>query len=180
MYRAGDAADHVVVRHRTGALWIVSDGWNPGSRAAGPLRPDQVLRALRLSQTTIPDGCELGPWRSGLELFDPAPLPPHANDWTRVDPTWLLPSVSPYTPADIDGVVNEACCGAPRDAPKITWSEESRELREARAVVSSSGAAIDVTRGGILSRPWNVHPPGSWILSANAALDSDFVVIDLP
>src|SRR5262245_57607309 len=113
LYRASDpeVTRFVVVQHdRTGELRIVEDGWSPGSDAAGPFEPGDVLRAFRLANTSVPNGCELGPWEPGITLFRREKLPGHPDDWSRLDPAWLPPSVTRYGESDVDHVVNETCC----------------------------------------------------------------------
>jgi hypothetical protein len=90
---AGDPL-FVLVESRKAGLWIVPDGWTSESRAAGPFNPDEALRALRLANVRVPRGCELGPWRDGLGLFERRRLSGHANDWSRVEPAWLTRSMS--------------------------------------------------------------------------------------
>src|SRR5436309_2889844 len=111
LYRPSDDTHYVVVQQdRTGELRIVEGGWSFDSAAAGPFHPDDVLRAWRLANTSVPDGCELGPWQPGIALFTRAKLPGHPNDWSRLEAAWLSPSVTRYSESDIRQVINEICC----------------------------------------------------------------------
>lgn len=75
-YRPLDDGRYVVVQAAAiDGYWVVEDGWSVHSVCAGPFVPEEVLRALRLSNTSVPNGCELGPRQSGLELF-PTLCPP--------------------------------------------------------------------------------------------------------
>ena len=123
LYRRQDAARYVVVQ-RAGPeeLWITLDGFAPAARAAGPFRPADTLRALRLAHTQIPEGCERGPWTDGLTQFDPTNLPGHASDWSALDPQALPPTLSRYHVVDIDGGGGEACCSPPRIPPSVAWT----------------------------------------------------------
>jgi hypothetical protein len=91
LYRPIVEVRHVLVGYRVLGIWLTEEGWTRRSRGVGPLRPEQALRAVRLVNTTVPQGCELGPWQSGLELFASSPLPAHADAWERIDEGWLPP-----------------------------------------------------------------------------------------
>jgi hypothetical protein len=181
LYRPFAEVRHVLVGHRVLGIWLTEEGWTRRSRGVGPLRPEQALRAVRLVNTTVPQGCELGPWQSGLELFASLPLPAHADAWERIDEGWLPPSVSRYVPADVDGVVNESCCATPADRPKVDFAPtDVSALAEARDRVDAEWSELAPTLGGILLRPWNVHPVGSVLWSRSRDFHDDFAVVDLP
>jgi hypothetical protein len=153
LYRDVDTQPFIVLRHdRSGRFFLVEDGWTDESACAGPFEPNDVLRAWRIANVRVPDGCERGPWQWGIALFDPAPLPDRADAWSRFDAAWLPPSVSTYSDSDMDAVVNEVCCAPPHDAPHVD-------------------------RIGVLRRAWNAHPVGSPVFERS---DARFVVVDLP
>ncbi len=179
---AEDEGRFVVVESRRRAeYWIVSAGWRTGSIAAGPFRPCDVLRAHRLANTLVPDGCELGPWQHGLSLFQPSALPGQADDWARVDPSWLPPSVSQYTAADVREVPARACCAPPADRPRLDWlaASELGGFERGEALIEALYPEHKSTAIATLSRSWNVHPPGSPLFAAHKSLDGEFFVIDL-
>lgn len=181
LYRPSDDARYIVVRHdRTGALWLIEDGWTAQSRAAGPFHPNDVLRALRLASTLVPDGCELGPWQPGICLFPPATLPrPH--EWSRFDSTWLPPSVSRYSAADVSGAVHETCCSPPLDEPRVAWgaAPPGAAPEELLALARERHPDLAPTRTGTLHRAWNAHPAGSPVLARTETLEGPFLVVDL-
>lgn len=183
LYKPADEIRFVVLRHdRTGELWIVEDGWTAESEAAGPFRPSDVLRAFRLANTIVPEGCELGPWQHGIGLFERCKLPAHPKDWSRVDPAWLEPSLSRYDESDISEVVNETCCAPPQDRPRIDWNAEAStaEARELQALVQTSYPELRLHEAGTLQKAWNAHPAGSPLLAEAKSLHGVFVVVDLP
>lgn len=135
--------------------WIVEDGWTRKSLAAGPFRAADTLRALRLANTFVPEGCERGPWRPGLHLFEVQELA--AGDWTRAEEAWLEPSQTEYAPHDFSECTNERCCSPALTFPRVEGKGEGR-----------------------LVRAWNAHPAGSLIESASESLERGFVVVDAP
>lgn len=177
----GDPQFVIVVAARLGGHWIVEDGWSKQSRCAGPFLPNEALRALRLSNTYVPNGCELGPWQLGLELFSTGELPAHPQDWSRFAPAWLPPGVSFYRSEDLDVVVNESCCAPPTERPTLIRGEApgyaSNEL-EALVRGRSEGTALEPR--GVLGREWNAHPTGSPVWAAAEGLERGFAVVDLP
>jgi hypothetical protein len=181
LYRPIAERRYVLVGHRVLGIWLTEEGWTPRSRGVGPFRPEQALRAVRLVNTQVPQGCELGPWQSGLELFVPSSLPAHANEWERIEEAWLPPSVCRYVPGDVDGVVNETCCARPADRPRVDFEPgDTFALAEARERVDAEWAELAPTVGGILRRPWNAHPEGSVLWSRSRDFQGDFAVVDLP
>lgn len=186
LYRPIDEFPYVVVR-RAGEkeLWVVADAWTGAHLVAGPFRPRDALRAFRLANTMVPEGCELMPWQSGMGLFRLSPLPGHANDWSRVEPTWLEPSVSSYSEDAISIVINESCCAPARDQPCIEWTIDDLLLpgiskTEAQRLVLAQFPAVNVSQVGLLKKLWNVHPAGSPVVAGTRELTGEFVMIDLP
>jgi hypothetical protein len=183
LYRA-ETGPFVVVRHdRSGAFCVVEDGWTNQSRVAGPFDPNDVLRAWRIANVRVPEGCERGPWRWGIGLLALAPPPFRADEWHRFDPAWLPPSVSRYSASDCDRVVNETCCAPPHDEPHVRWAAlpEAYDLRDLQGLVQlrfpdANGAGDSA---GILEREWNAHPVGSGVLARSASLGRGFFVVDL-
>jgi hypothetical protein len=183
LYRPGEGARYVVVKNaaRPG-LWLVEDGWTVGSEAAGPFRDSEALRALRLSNTMVPQGCERGPWQDGLGLFKRTRLPGHPNDWSRLEIAWLEPSVALYEGADLERVSNETCCSPPRNEPRVDWAVSLENRAAWRQLVSSRRPdhRADRDEVGVLVRPWNAHPDGAPVLAADRSLSAGFVIVDLP
>ncbi|WP_437734509.1 hypothetical protein [Sorangium sp. So ce1335] len=182
LYKPSDELRYVVVhRGRAGEFWLVEDGWTAESIAAGPFRPEDILRAFRLANTLVPEGCELGPWQTGIGLFKPAKLPSHPGDWSRVEAAWLAPSVSRYSDSDIRKPINEICCAPPQDPPRVEWkAADTPETHEPPDLVYELCQESRLKEVGTLRRPWNAHPPGSPLLAESKELNGIFVVIDLP
>jgi hypothetical protein len=181
LYRPVEPAAYVIVSHPARGLWVTEKGWTARSSAAGPFRADQVLRALRLANTRIPQGCELGPWQTGLELFATSTLPSHANDWQRVEEDWLTPSVSRYAGSSIDQVVNETCCARPTDRPCVAFdSDQPHSASDVREHMEVAWPELNPVFAGVLLRPWNAHPEGSAVWAHDHDLEGDFAVIDFP
>jgi hypothetical protein len=182
LYKPGEAMSYVVVKDvRTPGLWLVEDGWTADSEAAGPFREEEGLRAFRLANTIVPEGCELGPWRSGLGLFKRTRLPGHPNDWSRVDAAWLTPSVSRYVRAELDSIVNETCCAPPKDEPRLDWGAvPGRNWTSWSDVVLGQHPDLQARQVGLLSKAWNVHPKGSVVVATDRAFSGDFAIVDLP
>jgi hypothetical protein len=182
LYRPSDVVGYVVVQHdRTGELRIVEDGWSSDSIAAGAFEPDEALRAFRLANTSVPHGCELGPWGPGITLFRREPLPGSLGDWSPLEPAWLSPSATRYSESDISQVVDETCCAPPQDAPRIDWSARADiATPELTALVRARHPDFVTGHVGALQRPWNVHPAGSPVYAPREDLSGGFVVVDLP
>jgi hypothetical protein len=181
LYRPLDESAYVAVsRAGDEAYWVVADAWTSDQRAAGPFRSGDALRALRLANTMVPEGCELMPWQPGIELFRPRPLPGHANDWSRVEPSWLGASVSRYTEDAISTVINESCCAPARDQPRIDWTIDATSKTEAQRLALAQFPDMDVSQVGVLKRLWNVHPAGSPVVAGTRELLGEFVIIDQP
>jgi hypothetical protein len=179
-------ADHqpfVVLRHdRLGLFCIAQDGWDDRATVAGPFAPGDVLRAWRVANLRIPEGCERVSWQWGIGLLRMRPLPYPASEWSRFDPSWLSPSVSVYSSPDVDEVVTETCCVPPHDKPRVAWDTapplfDVDELR-GLAALHSPGATNDTV--GLLERDWNGHPVGSVVFTADVHSCTDLVVVDLP
>lgn len=183
LYRPAEEARHVVVnRGRPDELWVVEDGWTEDSRAAGPFRPEDILRALRLANTSVPEGCERGPWQAGIGLFRRAVLPAPAGDWSRVDAAWLLPSVSRYSGSEGDKLVNETCCAPSAERPRIHWDDAKVAVvrSDTIALVRARCEGLRPRHSGTLSKAWNAHPAGSIVLAESTELSEGFAIVDLP
>jgi len=155
LYRTADERPFVLLLHEpTRALYLAPDGWTRDSLVAGPFAEHDALRAWRLANMRIPEGCERGPWQWGIALFERRSLPFPPHEASAFDPSWLPPSTTRYADADTDGVVNEVCCGAPRDEPHVRWTDATR---------------------GELAREWNAHPAGSRVEREGPGA---FVVVD--
>ena len=182
LYRLADEIRYVVVsRGSDKGFWIVENGWATGSFAAGPFHPHDVLRAFMLANTIVPEGCELGPWQSGIGLFERSSLPGHAHDWSIVDPAWLEPSICLYSEAAMVTVVNESCCTPAQDRPRIDWTAVADSARaEIQRLVNARFPAMNVNEVGLLKRPWDVHVAGSPVVARTMELRGEFGVVDQP
>lgn len=171
----------VVVAARIAGYWIVEDGWSKQSRCAGPFLPNEALRALRLANTYVPEGCELGPWTLGMALLQTGELPAHPGDWSRFAPAWLPPGVTFYRGADLDLVVNESCCAPPTERPLLVQrAAQGYAPTELQALVHARSEETPLQPRGVLGRQWNAHPEGSPVWAAAESLDSGFAIVDLP
>ncbi len=193
LYWPSSATSYVLVRrHATGELYITHRGWRRGSESAGPFLEREALRAVRLANTAVPEGCQLHTWSRGITLFDRGPLPGAAADWALYDLSLLPPSITAYTAEDANGVVEDRCCAPPRDPPKVEWAEALRDgvakLLAERGVRHVWGdlppnppsEPLPGEHVGRLREPWNVHPKGSWVVAEGASFERSFLVIDLP
>ena len=183
LYESADDLRYVVVSRGCGkGLWVVEDGWTTNQSAAGPFRPYDALRAFFLANMRVPQGCRLGTWQSGIELFQLSSLPGHADDWSVVDPSWLDPSVSVYRESDIDFDEPETlgCCEVSHDRPWIDWETVSERVRsEMRQLVDLRLPATH-DKVGVLREEWNAHAVGSPVVARSTELWGDFAVVDLP
>jgi hypothetical protein len=183
LYRDAESTPFVVLHHvRSNLYFLVEDGWTSESLGVGPFAPDDILRAWRLCNVRVPESCERGPWSWGTHLFRRAPLPSPADTLSRFDPAWLAPSVSVYSTADADKVVNETCCSPPHDEPHVSWGDipPTQGVDELRRLAARRHAdAVDLDVAGLLERAWNAHPSGSPVLK-QSTLAVTFVVVDLP
>jgi hypothetical protein len=182
LYRPLDAARYVVVvAAGIAGHWIVEAGWTKCSRCAGPFSASDALRALRLSNTLVPEGCELGPWQTGLALFPNGELPAHPNQWSCCPAAWLPPTMTLYRATSHEGFLNEKCCAPPTQFPKLRpLGVSDVEASELEHRVSSPEYGTELGLLGLLAREWNVHPAGSPVYGATANLAHEFLVIDLP
>jgi hypothetical protein len=184
LYRTAERSMYVVVRRvdRPG-FWLVEDGWTRESVAAGPFRPNDILRAYRLANVLVPEGCERGPWQTALSAFWRFQLPRHANDWSIVDPRDLDPSFSFYEERDISSVRNERCCAAPADSPNVEWTSNGVDAFQQEVLATFVGGRCPqfrVREAGVLKKEWNCHPQGSPVYAASRLLTTGFVVMDCP
>lgn len=183
LYKPTESVRYLLVsRGRPGELWLVEDGWTAESDAAGPFHPEDALRAFRLANTMVPEGCELGPWQPGIALFARSKLPSHPGGWARMDATWLPPSVSRYSSSDMNEVVHETCCTPAGDRPRIRWSvgDTTVDPDLIGDLVRARYPELRLNRGGTLSRAWNIHPEASPVLAEDEDMKGAFVVVDLP
>lgn len=183
LYRHADVEPFVVLRHdRLKLFYLIEDGWSSRTPAVGPFDPNDVLRAWRLTNVRIPDGCERGPWQWGTGFFRAAALPHPGHEWSAYETSWLPPSVSPYLASDVDRVVNESCCAAPHDEPRVTWNDPpaSLDLIHLRTLATDRFPDVVGDAAGVLKQEWNAHPAGSLVLAKETRLCETFVVIDLP
>jgi hypothetical protein len=166
-----------------GSFFLSEDGWTAENTCAGPFDPRDLLRAWRIANARVPDGCERGPWQWGIGLFHPEKLPYPPDAWSRFDAAWLPPSVSAYSHEDLDRVVNETCCAPPHDAPRVSWGQApaSYGVDELRQLVASRCPdALYLDHAGLLERGWNAHPAGSAVFERSAASGVTLVVVDVP
>lgn len=172
----------VVISRNHEEYWLVQDGWAIGDEAAGPFRSYDILRAYRLANTLVPDGCELGPWQYGIALFSLGSLPGKNNDWSHCEPNWLTPSVSLYSAADILDVPSEGCCVVPTDKPRVNWlpADAVTKVDSLIELVRSRYPGLVLPAMATLIRSWNVHPIGSPLFAESKLFGGTFVVVDLP
>jgi hypothetical protein len=170
-------------------LWITMFEQLDTARAAGPFEPHEAVRALRLANLSIPEGCELGPWQDGLGFFAVAPLPGATADWEPVEPAWLEPSVTRYGPEDIaDDEEPRACCAPPTAPPALVWDDEDDEdmgwesppdlLDFALRPIHARYPDLVTARLGLLVSAWNGHPENSLVWAPTGSLDGGFFVAD--
>lgn len=182
LYEPSEEQPFVVVSRNREEYWLVGDGWAIGDEAAGPFRSYDILRAYRLANTLVPDGCELGPWQYGIALFLLTSLPGKNNDWSHCEPSWLASSVSLYSAADILDVPREGCCVVPTDRPRVDWvpADTVAKFDSLIELVRSRYPELVLPTIATLTRSWNVHPIGSPLFAESKMFGGTFVVVDLP
>lgn len=169
-------------------LWITAIDLSSPERAAGPFEPHEAVRALRLANLSIPDGCELGPWQDGIGLFDVSPLPGHPREWDAIEPSWLEPSVTEYTERDITDESEHVCCAPPTAPPPVVWDDEDTEdigwetppnlLDFALDPIFARHPILRSARVGSLRGAWNGHPDLCMVWAPTGALRGGFFVAD--
>ncbi|AKV00113.1 hypothetical protein AKJ09_06776 [Labilithrix luteola] len=184
LQQEADAPKFELVRRIDDArLWITAFDFSAPKRSAGPFEPHEAVRALRLANLSIPDGCELGPWQDGLGFFLIHPLPGDLHEWSHVAPDSLEPSVTRYERDDISGEKVSSCCAAPTKPPRVTWerieSAEPALLDVTLKAVHARHVELKHARLGALKRAWNGHPKNSLVWAPTGALDGGFYVADL-
>lgn len=126
LYQAGDEPTYGLFgRHDVIGLWISARHLIRPNRSAGPFETGTALRALRLANVSIPDGCALGPWQDGLALFAVTSLPEPFYNFRPVEPRTLEPSMTSYGSEDLAGEVANVRCAPPTAPPKATWASET-------------------------------------------------------
>jgi len=169
-------------------LWLTAFDLMLPDRAAGPIEPHEAVRALRLANLAIPEGCELGPWQDGLGFFETAPLPGHPQGWEPVDAAWLEPSVTPYRGEDITGQAQRLCCAPPTSPPDVLWDDEDEGdptwhsppdlLDFALRPINARYPLLQSARIGSLRGAWNGHPDLCLVWAPNGSLEGGFFVAD--
>jgi hypothetical protein len=169
-------------------LWISAFELSEPSRAAGPFEPHEAVRALRLANLSIPDGCELGPWQDGLGFFEVGRLPGRASEWEPIEPAWLEPSVTRYAAEDITGETVRVCCAPPKSPPDVIWDDEDVEDLEwesppelldfALKPIYARYPILRTARRGLLANAWNGHPELSLIWAPTGSLEGGFYIAD--
>lgn len=183
LYRQPDEpALHALYRgEEDSRLWLSRAEFPQPDVAAGPFDLRDAVRAWRLSNVLVPDGCELVAWQTGIVLFRVRPLPAALHVWRRVDLAALEPSLSRYGGGDISGESGE-CSGAPTYPPRVAWVNGDAALtpaaRSALEAIRVGHAELQQARVGMLKREWNAHPVGSLVLLPGAVLESGFFVVD--
>lgn len=188
LYRAPDHDDNLCGLYRYEGdprLFIMSrDPFY--NEIAGPFYPNDALRALRLANLEVPDGCSLMGWRPALTLlFDVIYV---HREYFELDPRTLdqrkLPhSLSRYTPDDIQGE-GGGCCSAPTNPPLVRWTGNRRgalstTAQAAHETMVARHPELRRARLGALKREWNAHPAGSLLYMPGALLEtSGFLVVD--
>lgn len=169
-------------------LWITAHDLEAPERAAGPFEPHDAVRAIRLANLSVPDGCELGPWQDGLGLFEIAPLPGDPREWSPVEPAWLKPSVTTYEERDITGSPERICCAPPTTPPPVVWDDEDTEESDWEAPPDLLDFALNPiyaahphlrsARVGSLRSAWNGHPEICMVWAPSGAVGGAIVVAD--
>lgn len=183
LYRAGDDNPFVVLQHNpTQQLYIGPEGWDSNSEVTRSLAPQDALRALRLANVNVPDGCELGPWQRGIGLFETMTLSFPVDEYVQIEAAWLLPALSQYSMALVNETEDVTCCAPPHHKPKIKWDVIHSEysLDELQEMAHAKFGSKDLTVAGELTDEWNAHPSGSIVIATPMRLTGDFIVVDLP
>jgi hypothetical protein len=182
LYRQNGDFPYIVVRNdRCADLWLVEEGWSEDSVATGPFAPEDALRAYRIANAIVPEGCELGPWQRGLALLGKSKLPGQPSDWSPFELSWLPPTVTVYPAGSLDRLTNETCCAPICKPPRVRLfplvGDDGAELAR---LVRQRHPQLDVNFGGTLDREWNLHPEGSPAFARHPDLSAGLVVVDLP
>lgn len=159
-------------------VWISARPLVNPQRAAGPFEPDAGVRALRLANVEIPEGCELGPWQDGLGFFAVAPLPTYPHQWSPIDPAQLEPSITVYGAEDIRDDGDRTCCAPPTYPPRVQWEAPEDLLNSISKPVYLKYPFLAQARIGTLSRTWNAHPARSLVWAPTGKLPGGFYVAD--
>lgn len=191
LYRFADEPRYGLYRYEDDPrLWITALGAYDRSRSAGPFEPHEAVRALRLANLEIPDGCELGPWQTGLGFFPRVALPEDWYEWTEVHPSRLEPSVTRYGRDDITGETLRICCAPPTYPPKVLWTDKKTKkappsvfaperLMGISERVFARHPELRTARVGALKKAWNGHPEHSLLWAPTGALEGDFYIADV-
>lgn len=169
-------------------LWISAFDLEAPERSAGPFEPHEAVRARRIANLVVPNGCELGPWQDGLGMFAIAPLPGREAEWDEVELAWLEPSVTPYGLEDITGAAACACCAPPTYPPDVAWDDEDDGdegwdapadlLDFAFEPIFARWPALRAARSGWTRAAWNGHPEACPVWAPSGALEGGFFVAD--
>ena len=179
LYKSTEAPQYVLVRARgRQEYWVVEESWTSRSLAAGPFRAEDALRAYRLANTLVPEGCERGPWQTGIQMLSLKSIPVGANEWEPVASNWLPPSITEYEESDFDKVSNELCCSPAIIRPQVRWRDAQDPALEDSIDAALQGRVFP--ESGALRREWNVHPAGSPVVAVAKELGGRFVVVDVP
>ena len=184
LYAEAERQLYDVYRSNTAiGLWISTREYPSSERAAGPFDPNDALRALRLANLSIPDGCELGPWQTGLGFFELRSMPGSFAMWSKVDPQSLPPSITRYEYAHVTGEAR-GCCAPPTSAPKVQWEERQKGVLAGTSEENLEGIltrapVLARSLRGLLKHAWNGHPQASLLFASGKRFDGGFYVVDL-
>lgn len=145
--------------------WFVVEAYR---RAAGPFREDQILRAVRVANAGVIDGCELVGSKPGFLELAPFLLPTR-DDWEEVSTADLPMSITVYS-AD-DAAPCQGCCTVFDAWPRIS------QVRLKDLTPSERAAIADSPLVGRLRKGWNMHPSGS-LIGYSYAIETGFVILD--
>jgi hypothetical protein len=147
-----------------GHWWLVL-----GSEMVGPFDDSCILRALRVANTPVIDGCELGPSQLGwFELENRRALSQRRNASVRHQAD-LPPSTTSYDEEGLAAVVG--CCSRFDSPPHVNWNgiDDWQPFRE-----------TPPSHAGTLERAWNAHPAGSLVFCDDTETLAGLTLIDLP
>jgi hypothetical protein len=140
------------------------------TRAIGPFRSDEILRAFRVACYGVIDGCELLGPKPAFEDLAPGPAPDR-RDWSVSAPSDLPISRTVYSAED--AAPCRGCCTSFEHYPDITPADIETMPFDVQETVQ------ELPRVGRLHKEWNAHPPGS-IIGWEGVIEVGFVIVDLP
>jgi hypothetical protein len=151
-------------------LYYVVD-WEK-KRAVGPISRQRILRAYIQANAEMEAG-DPQAWDYGFRvLFKPVPMQGQAQDYERVDPKTLSPSLTLYT-WDKNPQIN----------PPVNWgtpSEAAPSAESLNALLGLYGLSWPVERRtvGTLKEGRNFHTRGSWVITPTQKPGDPYAIVD--